>query len=608
MDIAQLQGRRAQAHRTPALLALVFAAFLVIIGVTASAQTMLVSTQLTSGTLNSVVGDDTSLVRVLVNGTLTPADLSPADLTAERVATLGAKLSVVVARDAMIRAEVRTLGGTLLFSSDGRTLPILGQADFARAAQGFSAASILPAPDEALGTSQVLAEFLPIMTDGTVRAVFVVERDAVPIIRSIDATRQQIVVVTLSAALIVGAVLYLIFRSAQRRLARQTKALVEATRRDALTETLNHGAMVTELSSRIEAARQSSGRVDIALIDIDGFRLLNDTHGHNVGDLALTRVCGRLIAAVPDGSIVGRYGPDEFLVIAPAIGTVPLEAAMARLRAELSGVSLEVEGADPLPLTVSVGLCGYPFDAASVTELLSVGAMTVAEAKASGGDAIRLANALGSKPGFAKTFDVLQGLVIAVDTKDRYTKRHSEDVARYADFLAGRLGLEPDLRRAVHIAGLLHDVGKIGIPDAVLRKPGRLTADEFAVIQQHVALGDMIVRDLPNIELVRAGVRYHHERWDGQGYVEALAGEDIPLIGRIMAVADAFSAMTTTRPYRKALSVEEALRRLEDAAGTQLQESLVRAFVDGIGSAANPPMPDTDAWRTSIWTPAGQVA
>jgi HD-GYP domain-containing protein (c-di-GMP phosphodiesterase class II) len=116
------------------------------------------------------------------------------------------------------------------------------------------------------------------------------------------------------------------------------------------------------------------------------------------------------------------------------------------------------------------------------------------------------------------------------------------------------------------------------------------------------------VRDLPNIDLVRAGVRYHHERWDGRGYLEEIGGPEIPLIARILAVADAFSAMTTTRPYRKALPVEEALHRLEDAAGTQLEERLVRVFVDGLQSAEEPPLPDTDAWRSRIWTPTEQVA
>ena len=109
------------------------------------------------------------------------------------------------------------------------------------------------------------------------------------------------------------------------------------------------------------------------------------------------------------------------------------------------------------------------------------------------------------------------------------------------------------------MAGLLHDVGKIGVPGQILRKPGRSASAEYDIVKQHVALGDLIIRDLPDVELIRAGVRHHHERWDGNGYLHRLAGEEIPLIARILAVGDSFSAMTTTRPYRKALDIREAL-------------------------------------------------
>jgi HD-GYP domain-containing protein (c-di-GMP phosphodiesterase class II) len=158
------------------------------------------------------------------------------------------------------------------------------------------------------------------------------------------------------------------------------------------------------------------------------------------------------------------------------------------------------------------------------------------------------------------------------------------------------------------VAGLLHDVGKIGIPDHILRKPGSLTAAEYDVVKQHVALGNMIVRDLPDLDAVRAGIRFHHERWDGQGYLERLEGEAIPLIARILAVADAFSAMTTTRPYRKALTVEEALRRLGDAAGTQLEERLVVAFIDGIEHDPAPPLPGEAPGPGVLSLPGRRVA
>ncbi len=141
----------------------------------------------------------------------------------------------------------------------------------------------------------------------------------------------------------------------------------------------------------------------------------------------------------------------------------------------------------------------------------------------------------------------------------------------------------------------------------ILRKPGRLTEAEYAIVQQHVALGDMIVRDLPDIEAVRAGIRHHHERWDGHGYLDRLEGESIPRIARILAVADAFSAMTTTRPYRKALDVREALVRLGDAAGTQLDEMLVATFIDGIEHDVDPPLP-IDAGASSVAAHPRRVA
>ncbi len=210
--------------------------------------------------------------------------------------------------------------------------------------------------------------------------------------------------------------------------------------------------------------------------------------------------------------------------------------------------------------------------------------------------------------GTGSGFDLFQGLVIAVDTKDLYTRRHSEDVARYSIFLAERLGLDADLIRSIHVAGLLHDVGKIGIPDQILRKPGKLTAAEYDIVKQHVALGDMIVRDLPDIEVVRAGVRHHHERWDGQGYLDHLEGEEIPQIARILAVADAFAAMTTTRPYRKALDFRDALDRLGDAAGSQLDERYALAFIEGIEHDANPPLLGAYVAPGALWLQARRVA
>jgi HD-GYP domain-containing protein (c-di-GMP phosphodiesterase class II) len=305
---------------------------------------------------------------------------------------------------------------------------------------------------------------------------------------------------------------------------------------------------------------------------------------------------------------MGRYGPDEFLVVAPLQAVAKLEPMIDRLRAALVDLSLRFADTERLPVTTSVGIAIYPDHATSVTALLSTAVQVLEEAKAGGGDTVRVATAGDTDEAVAATtYDVFRGLILAVDTKDRYTKRHSEDVARYGVFLAERLGLPEDEIRTIGIAGMLHDVGKIGIPDQILRKPGKLTDAETQVVQQHVALGDMIVRDLPDIETVRAGIRHHHERWDGRGYLDHLEGQEIPLIARILAVADAFSAMTTTRPYRKALDVREALIRLGDGAGTQLDEQLVIAFINGIERAEAPPLPGGPV-TPGLWLPGRRVA
>ena len=600
--------------RRPLLLILVFGVFLGIIGITATAQSFMVSLHFSTGTLNTVVASDSATVRAILNDSVELHYLDPAVGPSESERTaLEAQLAALTRPGEILRVELRRLDGFIVAASGSGVAGVtMDTASAASASAGQPSVAIVPVADAdagpgELGSPKVLREFLPISTAGEVRAVVGIWRDAVPVLERLDRVRRDIVAVTLTAAIIAAVLLFLIFRSAQARLTRQTAALLEATRRDPLTDTLNHGALVSHLAAEIERARAAGTPLGVALIDIDNFRLLNDNHGHRAGDQALLAVVEELQRHLPASGVMGRYGPDEFLFIAPAEAVVEMEPAVDRLRTALADLSLQFEATERLPVTVSAGLCTYPEHGSSVTLLLAAAASTLEEAKASGGDTVRVAGAGETGEMATSGFDVLHGLVLAVDTKDRYTKRHSEDVARYGVFLARRLGLDPDFIGSIHVAGLLHDVGKIGIPDPILRKPGKLTAGEYEIVKQHVALGDMIVRDVPDIEIVRAGIRPHPERWDGDGYLDRLEGEGIPLIARILAVGDAFSAMTTTRPYRKALDLREALTRLEDAAGTQLDENLVKVFVEGIETAADAPLPGADVPAVALWTPR-QVA
>jgi diguanylate cyclase (GGDEF)-like protein/putative nucleotidyltransferase with HDIG domain len=613
-----MELRRPHVHTSrqrPTLLLAVYGGFLLLVGTLAVVLALLVTAHFSAAAIDTTVSHDRSLVWLWANANLEPDDLDPARVSDERLRRLDAQLTTIVESSEILHVEVRTPGGFVLVGTNGsRGMPArLGDA-FLAAAEGRASAELLadgPVAEAVGWTSDrpMLREYLPITSRaGTTAAVVGIWRDAAPILARVDAMRAQILIATAIGSIVVAVLLLLIFRAAQRRLTSQARALVETMRRDPLTGLLNHGAIVAGLAARIETARAARAPLGIALIDIDGFQPLNDLHGHSAGDAVLVKVSTGLGDVAPTGTLVGRYGPDEFLVVGPPMATELVHEIALRLRDALAGEAVQFPGSEPLPISVSVGLASYPGDAEAVTDLLMVANLALGEAKASGGGAIRRAVPQPDAPAVSTGFGVLQGLVLAIDTKDRYTKRHSEDVARYALFLGRRLGLPDEELELLRVGGLLHDVGKVGIPDALLRKPGRLTADEVEIFKHHVVIGDLIVRDLPNLEEVRAGVRYHHERWDGRGYLAGLAGDEIPLVGRVLAVADAFSAMTTTRPYRKAFGVGEALKRLGDAAGTQLEERLVREFIAGMEVAPDAPLPGDEVVRRELWTPQVRTA
>jgi HD domain len=184
----------------------------------------------------------------------------------------------------------------------------------------------------------------------------------------------------------------------------------------------------------------------------------------------------------------------------------------------------------------------------------------------------------------AVNVETIYAFVRAIDARDPYTARHSEKVAAYGVMLAGALGLSPEDCRRIHLAGLLHDVGKVALERSVLHKPGALTDDEWAQVRDHPALSAHIIEGVGRFAAFVPGARHHHERFDGRGYPDGLAGGDIPRDARILAVADAFDAMTSDRSYRPALSHEEALQRLREGAGTQFDPECVRAFATlGLG-------------------------
>lgn len=362
---------------------------------------------------------------------------------------------------------------------------------------------------------------------------------------------------------------------------------VERADRDPLTGLFNHGAFHRLLEDRVRTATEKGNSFAVAVMDVNHFKFFNDAYGHAVGDEVLKRIAEALEDARRSEDILGRVGGDEFAMIFPDVLPADHDDVQKHLE-ELSNVvgyrppDYEYE----IPLTLPFGIAYFPEDAHNAHDLLELADERLRRSKqdSTAGLTESLREKLVNR---ARDFALLDALVTAVDNKDRYTRRHSEDVLLYCLMISQELGMDSDQRATMMVASLVHDVGKIGVPDRILRRPGRLSARDVLAMQQHVTLGAILVGAVKGLEDTVDAVKHHHERWDGSGYPDRLAGEAIPLTARIMAVADAFSAMTTDRPYRRGMEFERALTVLETGAGIQWDTTCVQALCNAIRAGMN---------------------
>ncbi len=361
--------------------------------------------------------------------------------------------------------------------------------------------------------------------------------------------------------------------------ARRYEDVREQANVDYVTGLYSHRFMHAYLH-RLLAAFGARGRgLAVILMDVDDFKAFNDNLGHSVGDRVLQTVADQLRLMTDRVGIVGRFGGDEFIVILPDQGRSEAEAFAAALQDWLSGAGPLTASAG-LRVRVSWGAAVFPEDAANRQRLLAAAdaRLYVAKRAARRAQAEPAPANAGNGPSLPCAFDFLGHVVSSIDSRDNYTRAHCERTAEHAVMLAQELGLSPAVQRILRLAALLHDVGKIGIPDGILRKAGALTPEEFAIVKHHVSIAGHLIVDLPNAEEIRSLVLHHHERWDGSGYPDGLKDDEIPYLARILAVADAFSAITLSRPHRLALSCREAYRELKRVAGSQLDPELVNAF------------------------------
>ena len=366
--------------------------------------------------------------------------------------------------------------------------------------------------------------------------------------------------------------------------AEREQMLAEAIERadhDPLTGLLNHRAFHTLLAKISADAQIAHGAFAVAVMDLDNFKFFNTAYGHTAGDKVLTKVARAVKSICRDSHVLARLGGDEFALILPGATMADGEELVEKLEAAMENVGYRPADYEwEVPITIAAGFAAFPVDADCHRAVLAIADERLKASKYGISDSAQIVAQLQSGLSSAyENFSMLNALVSAVDNKDRYTRRHSEDVLKYSLQVAQELGLDDDTLFAVKVAALLHDVGKVGVPDHILRKPGKLTEDEFAAIKQHPTMGAIMINAVPGFENTLDAVRFHHERWDGLGYPSGLAGDQIPLLGRIMAVADAYSAMTTDRPYRKAMEATRAGEILRDGSGTQWDPDCVAAFL-----------------------------
>jgi two-component system cell cycle response regulator len=373
---------------------------------------------------------------------------------------------------------------------------------------------------------------------------------------AVRATALVLIPLGLGCVAACGWLLRLYRRRSQAAMLTFIDATAHEARTDQLTGLPNRRALVEELEIRSADGQHFT----LTLADLNGFKRYNDTFGHPAGDALLRRLGNKLAVACDGRGTAARLGGDEFCVLFP--GDVPADEAHELIREALSD---EGEG---FRITATSGVAAVPHEASNPDAALSLA------------DARMYAGKVGIRPGAEDGMSVV--VTRMLDERHPGLGSHVEEVANLAVACADTLGLPDDEVLSVRRAAELHDLGKVAIPTSILSKPGPLSDEEWAFMRGHSIIGERILAGIPSLERAALIVRSSHERWDGNGYPDRLAGEAIPIGARIICVADAYCAMTEERTYAGARSPQSARRELRACSGAQFDPAIVTAFLTAL--------------------------
>jgi diguanylate cyclase (GGDEF)-like protein/putative nucleotidyltransferase with HDIG domain len=356
---------------------------------------------------------------------------------------------------------------------------------------------------------------------------------------------------------------------------------------DELTGLLNHRAFHERIEEEIARGSRFGGSFSLIMMDIDLFKTYNDIYGHLAGDQVLRKVGRYLESCIRSIDLPFRYGGEEFAVILPESRLDDAYKVAERIRKTIESQT----SSRSMPITLSLGVGNWPNDGVMKEEVIGIADAALYRAKQTGRNRTCLSSdvlkpetsligvELESKP---RALSIIYALAATVDAKDNYTYGHSKKVSEYAVALSEKLKIPQDKLNNIRAASLLHDIGKVGVPDSILNKKEPLTDEEWNPIRGHPKLGVEILRHVMDLAHCLPAILHHHEHYDGSGYPSGLKGDKIPLEARILSVADAYDAMTSPRPYRDQLSMEDAVTEIKRCAGKQFDPEIVDIFCDTI--------------------------
>jgi diguanylate cyclase (GGDEF)-like protein/putative nucleotidyltransferase with HDIG domain len=375
------------------------------------------------------------------------------------------------------------------------------------------------------------------------------------------------------------------------RVERLVDEVAETAKRDPLTGVLNGSGFEELLDRELERAQRAEGYLSVIVLDLDHFKEVNEEFGHRAAEERLATVAGVLESTKRRIDVVARVSGQEFALLLPETDEHGAYVLADRLRRAVRDHFTE----DALATTASLGVASFPKHGSSFEELFGAANQAVYAAKELGRDRSVIYNpeitanlrSAAMREDMQSEEHLAAVLVLAetLDMRDAGTARHSQTVGRYAKQIAAELGMGPRETERVHLAGMLHDIGKIGISDTILQKPGQLSDSEWDEMRKHPELGARIL-DGARLDDISAWVRAHHERPDGRGYPEGLSDEQIPIQAKILAVADSYEAMTVDRVYKPGMPHEAAREELLRCAGSQFDPTVVLAFLNVLRESA----------------------